>query len=221
MQADLIKSLRGDNVTDLNELELDALTEVFNMAVGKAAASLSEMAGEAVLLSVPSVVFANHAGVSEIFGIDGERTVCGVWQSFAGEFDSDAILIFPEEGSLEIVRLFLGDQFAATELTDMAQETMSEIGNIMLNSCISAVGEIFSLRFDSSLPSVRTGQFASLLRDGATDDDDTLLVLRIEFELAHRRVTGYIVFLLDVPSMQHLAEALRKFIGNLAEDGHG
>jgi chemotaxis protein CheC len=46
----------------LNELELDALTELVNLGVSKAALSLREMIGEQVLLSVPSVDLIARAG---------------------------------------------------------------------------------------------------------------------------------------------------------------
>ena len=39
----------------LNELEIDALTEMVNIGVGRAATSLRDMVGEQVLLSVPRV----------------------------------------------------------------------------------------------------------------------------------------------------------------------
>jgi len=39
----------------LTEIELDALTEVFNVGAGRAAQSLSEIVGDGVRLSVPSI----------------------------------------------------------------------------------------------------------------------------------------------------------------------
>ena len=39
----------------LSELHIDALAEVFNVGAGRAAASLSEIVGDEVKLSVPSV----------------------------------------------------------------------------------------------------------------------------------------------------------------------
>jgi chemotaxis protein CheC len=41
---------------DLSELELDALTELVNLGVSRAASNLSEMVTEQVHLSVPSVL---------------------------------------------------------------------------------------------------------------------------------------------------------------------
>jgi len=43
----------------LDELQQDALTEVFNVGMGSAAASLSEMVGEEVQLTVPEISFVN------------------------------------------------------------------------------------------------------------------------------------------------------------------
>ena len=46
--------------TVLTELELDALTEMVNIGVNRAAASLREMIGEQVLLSVPKVTLVSR-----------------------------------------------------------------------------------------------------------------------------------------------------------------
>ena len=54
--------------TPLNELELDALTELVNLGVSKAALSLREMIGEQVLLSVPSVELIARKKAIETLG---------------------------------------------------------------------------------------------------------------------------------------------------------
>ena len=49
------------NPNDLTELELDALTELVNLEVSRAASNLSEMITEQVHLSVPSVLMIDRA----------------------------------------------------------------------------------------------------------------------------------------------------------------
>ena len=46
----------------LTELELDALTELVNLGVSRAANSLRELVGEEVLLTVPAVVILTREG---------------------------------------------------------------------------------------------------------------------------------------------------------------
>ena len=45
----------ASNLTELTEIERDAISEIANMGVSRAAASLRQMVGEQVLLSVPTV----------------------------------------------------------------------------------------------------------------------------------------------------------------------
>ena len=92
------------HATDLTELELDALTELVNLGVSRAAHSLREMVGEQVLLSVPRVSLVSR---TEAIGILGEREdsrLVAVHQVFQGDITGRALLIFPETKSLELVR---------------------------------------------------------------------------------------------------------------------
>jgi len=50
----------------LDELELDAFTELVNIGVSRAASSLREMVGEQVHLSVPTVVMVSRDEAIEI-----------------------------------------------------------------------------------------------------------------------------------------------------------
>jgi chemotaxis protein CheC len=84
---------------------------------------------------------------------NGDR-VCGVSQHYEGAFATEAILMFPEDKSLDIVRLMVGDAVPLQELTEMEQEAMSEIGNIILNSCVGTLANIFQelQRFAAGVP---------------------------------------------------------------------
>lgn len=52
--------------SDLNELELDALTELVNLGVSQAALNLREMIGKQVILSVPSVALIDRQDAIKI-----------------------------------------------------------------------------------------------------------------------------------------------------------
>ena len=56
---------------ELDELELDLLAELFNIGVGKAANSLSQMVDQEIKLSVPSIDFKT---VSQMTGLLGDTT---------------------------------------------------------------------------------------------------------------------------------------------------
>jgi chemotaxis protein CheC len=52
----------------LSGLEHDALTELVNLGVGRAAMGLRSMVGSEVRLSVPSVAFISRARAAELVG---------------------------------------------------------------------------------------------------------------------------------------------------------
>ena len=84
----------------LSELERDALTELVNIGVSRAAASLRKMVGEQVLLSVPSVEVVSHATALTLIGEREELDdLVGVRQEFSGAFSGRALLIFPRANS--------------------------------------------------------------------------------------------------------------------------
>src|ERR1700760_1639448 len=92
----------------LSPLELDALTELVNIGVSRAAGSLREMVGEEVLLSVPRIELVGRARAIQILCESEARKLVAVHQTFEGDITGRALLIFPETKSLELVRAITG-----------------------------------------------------------------------------------------------------------------
>jgi len=97
-------------MTPLSDLEKDAFAEILNIGVGHAAASLSQMVSQEIKLSIPVVeIMEREQAVATLAGLENS-SITGVKEKFAGSFKGDAFLFFPEESSLELVRLLLGDE---------------------------------------------------------------------------------------------------------------
>ena len=201
----------------LSELELDALTEIFNIGVGLAADILSQMVSESVQLSGPLIELTDQCSASEKFQKRESRPLCAIRQTYSGEVTTEAILMFPEENSLELVRSMVGGEVPLEHLTEMEQDAMAEIGNIILNAVISQLSSTLRLPFEGSLPSVSLINGGTLFANSAPNQDphntSSVLMLTIDFSLSSRQVSGYLAFLLDIPSSERLAERLGGFIG--------
>ena len=78
-----------------DELELDALTELVNLGVSKAALSLREMIGEQVLLSVPSVDLIARKRAIETLGKNEPNKLVAVHQVFEGRHSRPRVADFP------------------------------------------------------------------------------------------------------------------------------
>ncbi len=204
-----------DSMTDI---ERDALVEIFNVGVGAAADVLSQMVRESVLLSVPRIHFCSPADAGGHITGGPAQPLCAVRQTYSGEVSTEAILMFPERNSLELVRMMVGDEMGLEHLTEMEQEAMAEIGNVILNAVVARLGEMLSLEFDGSLPAVDVVSSDRLFgaQTQAEGHDSSVLVLQIDFELSSRCIHGYLAFLLDLSSTHGLRLRLAEFLQGLS-----
>ncbi|MET3843856.1 chemotaxis protein CheC [Bradyrhizobium sp. OAE829] len=106
----------------LSELQLDALTELVNIGVSRAASSLREMVGSQVHLSVPNVSLESRAGAIAILAEREISNLVAVHQVFEGDITGRALLIFPETKSLELVRAITGGDLPLEDIIELEQE---------------------------------------------------------------------------------------------------
>lgn len=200
----------------LSNLHLDALTEIFNVGAGRAASSLSEIVGDEVKLSVPSIEIINSDEVDAKLLAQGSGTFSAVSQHFSGPFDADAVLLFTEENTLEIVRDMMGSQMSLEELADFEQEAMCELGNIILNACLSAMADMLSISMDSSLPSYTVESLHDIVHRIADGSDQPyILLLHIDLAIEKRHTEGHLIFLLSSTSIGNLVTQIQRFIDGL------
>jgi chemotaxis protein CheC len=204
---------------NLTELQHDALVEIFNIGVGHAARAMSEIVNEEVTMSVPSISFVNRADAAEMLGNKDATRVCGVSQHYQGAFSTEAILMFPEDKSLDIVRLMVGESVPLKELTEMEQEAMSEIGNIILNSCVGTLANIFSQELSGSLPAYHVGTSEEILTASGGAAQAVVLMLHIDFILETHQIHGYVAFILDMSALHDLQDQVDRYIAKVMGQG--
>lgn len=197
----------------LDELELDALTELVNIGVSRAAASLRTMIGKEILLSVPSVQVVTRSDAARIIGERGENKLVAVHQAFDGDIAGRALLIFPETNSLELVRAVTGGDLPLEDIIELEQEALAETGNIILNGCLATIANQLRRSLKMSLPEIVRGSGEDLFSlAGATESEDVALFLYIDFAVRERDIRGYIALLMDLPALSSLKRLVGDFI---------
>lgn len=204
-----------DSAPVLTEFYLDAVTEVLNIGMGRAAASLSEMISDEVKLSVPGVEFVSRLEAAEIISTKEKMDVNGVHQHFEGVFVGDALLLFPEQQSLALVRAILQqDNIALDDLSDMDQEAITEIGNVILNACLCSMADMFKQEIHGDIPQFVHGSLAQVFAEyGSNDQTEAIvLLLNMEFPVDQMNIQGYVTFLMDADSVIHFKGNIEKLL---------
>jgi len=197
----------------LNELQLDALTELVNIGVSRAASSLREMVGSQVLLSVPNVSLETRARAIAILAEREISNLVAVHQVFEGDITGRALLIFPETKSLELVRAITGGDLPLEDIIELEQEALAETGNILLNSCLATIANMLQRSLKMSLPEVLHGNAATFFSLAPPPEaGDVVMFLYINFAIRDRDISGYIAMIMDLPSLTALTHLLDDFI---------
>lgn len=205
----------------LDELERDALTEIVNIGVSRAASNLRKMIGGEVLLSVPSIDVVNQRRAARLISEREVSELVAVRQDFEGAFSGRALLIFPETNSLELVRAVTGGELSVQEVLEMEVEALAETGNVILNSCLATMANMLRRSLIMTVPEVLRGTGKSLFEvDDTTSPEGLVLFLYIDFAVRKHDIRGYIAMIMDLPSLATLKDLLDEFIARVVgEDG--
>src|SRR5690349_11954019 len=136
--------------------------------MARAATSIRRMVGRQILLSVPTCDILAPEAAAERLAKSGNPLLVAVRQDFSGAFTGRALLIFPEQSSLELMHVILGRQIPPADILDLEDEALTETGNIILNSWVGTVANLLKQSLKMSLPSTRPVKAAETVVDGAT-----------------------------------------------------
>ena len=199
----------------LDEFYVDAVTEVLNVGMGSAAASLSEMIHEDVKLSFPSVEFVSRLVAAKHIAGKAKTDVSGVHQHFEGVFSGDAMLLFPENKSLQLVRAVLQqDDMTLDDLTEMEEEAMAEIGNVILNSCLCSMADMFGKEMRGEIPEFVHGSLDQVFsnKGGLKQTEAIVLLLNMKFSVDTKNIEGYITFLMNENEIKQFKANIQEFL---------
>lgn len=197
----------------LNEEQKDALKELINIGFSRTASSLSELTGSRVILQVPDIsIFPIEQLVPELSNlITGE--VATVQQIFSGSVSGNALLLLNYEGALMLTQLLDPDTSSSSsqaKLQESSAEILTEVGNILLNACLSVFGNLLQMQVYFSVPRLHLDALNGLLNSLVVGKDELryALVVSTSFCLRDNSVKGYLVIILGVSSLESLIEAV-------------
>ena len=195
----------------LNDVDTDALTELFNIGLHRAAASLSELTSQRVLVDLPRLWVCPLKDLNGVLKqiLNGELAT--VHQIFGGSVSGDAVLLLEYDKAALLASVLTDGQVAADGRIDTsAREVLAEVGNIVLGACLSAFGNILKVSVSFSVPRIHIesldGMMQSLIVESA--DIQYALVATTRFRLANQEVGGYMIFVIGMSSLQHVNHVL-------------
>jgi chemotaxis protein CheC len=195
---------------ELTPVQQDALVELLNIGFGRAAASLSQLTGHRVLLDVPQVTLHEVHEVGEALERVVHGHVASVHQIFTGPVGGDALLILDESGAAMLKELLTNEPALPLSIDASAREVITEVGNILLNACLGTFGNLLKVQVSFSVPHLSIENVGAILESLliAKQGIRYALVVHAAFRLRDAQVTGYLIIVLSVASLDRLIRAV-------------
>ncbi len=191
-----------------NDFHLDALKEIVNIGVGKAAASLNAMLESPIDLEVPAITLFTLEDLNgDLQSLSGNDIAC-VQLHFSGSLTGSAALVFPPQSAINLVAILTGVNITGSGLNAVMAGTLNEIGNIVINGVIGTLGNIIAKPFDYSVPNYLEGKLTELLRLEGAGEGMTILLIRTRFRVQERQVEGNIFLVFELGSIEALFRAI-------------
>jgi chemotaxis protein CheC len=199
----------------LSELQRDAITEFLNIGMGQAAASLSEIVNEEVKLSIPTVDLLTCQGVAKSLNQQGEQVLmAAIRERFDGpSWGGEAILLFPQEQGKALVRALIEGDISPEMLAELEEDALMEVGNIVLNACLSSCSDMLSCEIVSGVPIFITAPVTELIGGFFTDcSDDRIMFLQVGFTLDSKNVMGYVALMLETTMSDNFVVNINNYL---------
>lgn len=193
----------------LTDWQVEILKETFNVGVGKAASALSELTDDLlqVDLTVPVVRLLDPKQLLDAVNEVSGSNICAVSQHYSGPFEGVAVMLYSEEASLQLVSIMLGTDFPVEQMTEIETDALCEVGNIILNSCLGAIGSLLNKEIETGLPVISRGKPQEVLAANIQLSSQ-VVYLKMGFAIASMNLSGHISFLLEPERIGALIQCL-------------
>ena len=197
----------------LTAVQKDALVELLNIAFGRAAASLSKLTGHRVQLEVPQVAMCPIEELIDSLRpmIHGE--VASVHQIFSGQVVGDAFMILDGPSASILKELLTNEPAMPLEIDASAREVVTEVGNILLNACLGTFGNVLKVQVSFSVPHLTLESLEGVVSSVSVHQEGLryALIVHAAFRLRGSSLTGYVVIVLSVGSIDRLVRAVEQW----------
>lgn len=188
----------------MTEEKKDALVELLNIGVGRAAGMLNQMTSHQITLRVPSIELVTLNDLGEVMNGRLEDILAAVKMDFSGSFSGTAALVFPTTSAAQLVSYLTDEEPGTPDLDALRAVTLTEVGNIVVNCVMGSITNMLSEQVMYSLPTYQEGSITALVSSERMTVDEWMLLIQTRFCIEQLSIEGDIVLILEVGSLDAL-----------------
>jgi chemotaxis protein CheC len=201
------------DVSQLKDIQLDALKEVANIGACHAATALSELTNEKVMVNVP-VIRINP--IEDVFSLVAKpnEVVASVLIYFLGDMTGRTLLLFPQEAAWHLTDCLMHQPLGTTKkFGELEESALKEVSNVLTCAYMNSLGDLLDLVVVPSVPSMAVDMASAVLQTVSLEfssDKDMVVCIETEFRFVEKNTTlyGYFLLLPDPASLEVILKAI-------------
>lgn len=190
-----------------DDVRLDSLREIINVGGGHAATSLAVLTGKRIEMAIPDVKLLDYQKLfTDLIGAD--QVVDAVYNQIEGDLTGVFLFVVSHETSDLLAQFMTGSRDVSLELQ---QSALNELGNIIANSFLRAVGDLVGLNVQANVPTLMHDVFGALITSTYMEleqYDEQILVIRNEFKYAQQNLDASLFFIPASGNLEKMFDAI-------------
>ncbi len=188
---------------EMNDMKLDIFKEMGSIGGGNAATALSSMLNARVSMALPRAEILEFNDALARLG-DPEIVIAGVLVELTGEIQGIMLFII-------LFRMLGKTRTALLELDEIESSVLTEIGNIVISSYITALSSLAGVEVELSVPQLAVnmlGGIMSLPMAMMGQQSDRIMMVTGEFNIDDKALNSGMLLLPNVESLNILMKKL-------------
>lgn len=190
---------------------MDVLREIGNIGAGNATTALAKLINAKIDMKVPKVEMVDFQHLASVVGNE-EDLMVAVMVTLSNDVDGMMMFLMDKKsGTYLIEQMMAGSGMPVNEeFGELEHSVISEIGNIITGSYLSALASLLNMKIDMSIPYLSIDMAGAILSVPAIEFGkigDEVLLIQTDFG-DEVEVKGYFILIPDQESYTRILSAL-------------
>ena len=194
----------------LDDTQYDVLKEIGNIGAGNATTALAQLINTKIDMSVPQVSLVPFNRIADTIGSE-ETVLVGILLGLEGDISGMMMFLLQEKSAHNLVNILMGNpEEKEGKFDEMEMSALSEIGNIIAGSYLSALAGLTNMTIVASVPSLSVDMAGALLSEPAIEYGkigDKVLLIQTQFG-EDDLVNGFFVMVPELESYDKILSSL-------------
>ncbi len=202
----------------LTEAQTDALMEVSNVGVSRAARQLSDLMHNKITLTIPSIELLTIDEVEDHFKLSKDEMIYCIYAFMQGGLEGCTMLMFHDEDSRKLLTILIKRMSSQANIgpLDDTDDILVELGNIVISSTLGAMSDMLGEAIKFGPPSYKKDQLHKLLRLNVkmseSNEEWASLAITTVLRAENHDIRGNLLMIFRLNSLQRLMDKLDKIV---------